>query len=126
MNMAIRKERIAARLLELRERENLTQEQAAARVGVTMRQWQRWEAGESVPYSRNLDQIAERFEITVGEFFEPSGDGARLDVVSSLDDLRRDVAAVAGLQAELAEAVAATQREVRELRDVLQVRRQSG
>lgn len=68
--MALRRERIAARLGELRERDSLTQEQAAARVGVTLRQWQRWEYGESVPYPRNMDQIATKFGISVVEFFD--------------------------------------------------------
>lgn len=73
--MALRKERVAQKLASLRERNGLTQEQAAAKVGVTMRQWQRWEAGQSVPYPRNLDGIASKFGITVGEFFDEDNAG---------------------------------------------------
>lgn len=68
--MAIRKEAVASKLAELREQHDLSQEQAAARVGITHRQWQRWEHGESVPYPRNLDAIAARFGFDVSEFFD--------------------------------------------------------
>lgn len=71
--LAIQKETVSQRLTELREARELTQEKAAALVGVTMRQWQRWEGGESVPYPRNLEAIAEKFEIDVGEFFDGIG-----------------------------------------------------
>lgn len=68
--MALRQEKVSARLADLREQAGLTQEQAAARVGVNLRQWQRWEAGDSMPYPRNLDTIASRFGISVDEFFD--------------------------------------------------------
>lgn len=69
--MALRKEKVTQRLRELRELHGLTQDQAAARVGINLRQWQRWEAGDSMPYPRNLDTIASAFGITVAEFFDP-------------------------------------------------------
>lgn len=98
--MALRKERIAERLGELREAHSLTQEQAAGRVGVTLRQWQRWEAGDSVPYPRNLDQIASKFGLSVAEFFdEPARFGLR-DEVTELQ------AEVAELKRQMAEMVA--------------------
>lgn len=67
--MALRQEKVAQILGELRERNALTQEQAAGKVGVTLRQWQRWEAGESMPYPRNLELIASRFGFEVADFF---------------------------------------------------------
>lgn len=85
--MALRKELIAQRLAELRGMRGQSQEQAAAFVGITHRQWQRWEAGESVPYPRNLEQVASRYGISVAEFFDPqpsSGNGAQPDVVRGL------------------------------------------
>lgn len=82
--MALRRERIVERLSELRERDSLTQEQAAHRVGVTTRQWQRWESGESVPYPRNLDQVASAFGISVQEFFDGPPDGSQLDRIEAL------------------------------------------
>lgn len=87
--MAIRRERVAQRLAQLRETHDLTQEQAAARVGVvTTRQWQRWEAGESTPYPRNLDAIAAAFGIEVADFF--TNDAAMPD--ESMTALRYEVA----------------------------------
>jgi transcriptional regulator with XRE-family HTH domain len=68
--MAIKKERVAERLLELRESHGLSQEDAARRVGITHRQWQRWEQGESMPYPRNLELVANRFGISIREFFD--------------------------------------------------------
>jgi len=68
--MALRQEKVSARLLELRERQGLSQEDAARKVGITTRQWQRWETGESMPYPRNLDLVASRFGISVSEFFD--------------------------------------------------------
>lgn len=94
--MALRKERVAERLLQLREVHSLTQEQAAAHVGVTMRQWQRWEAGDSMPYARNLEQIAERFEVPVADFYD--GQSAMSPVADA-----RDVAQVLELLTQLVE-----------------------
>lgn len=97
--LAIRKEIVATKLAQLRDAHDLTQERAAAHVGVTVRQWQRWETGVSVPYPRNLDAIAEKFGISVAEFFDaprevPAENGrppsqldrieAKLDVILSL------------------------------------------
>jgi transcriptional regulator with XRE-family HTH domain len=72
--MALRQEKVAERLAILRERQALTQEQAAAKVGVTLRQWQRWEAGQSMPYPRNLELIASRFGFSVADFFDAEPD----------------------------------------------------
>lgn len=69
--LAIRRETVVRKLTELREVHGLTQERAAGQVGVTVRQWQRWESGKSVPYARNISAIAEHFGINEGEFFDP-------------------------------------------------------
>lgn len=80
--LAIQRENVKNRLTRLREEighpekagEPLPQDQAAARAGVTARQWQRWESGESVPYARNLSAVADAFEFDVGEFYDgPAG-----------------------------------------------------
>lgn len=76
-DLAIRKETVVRKLTELREAHDLTQERAAAKVGVTVRQWQRWESGASVPYARNISAIAGRFGINEGEFFEPGTEPER-------------------------------------------------
>lgn len=70
------------RLLRLRSDEGhpekpgepLPQDQAAQRAGVTVRQWQRWESGVSVPYARNLAAVADAFGFDVAEFYDgPAG-----------------------------------------------------
>lgn len=67
---------IPDRLRELREQNALSQEDAASRVGITLRQWQRWETGESEPYKRNLLRLASAFDVHVGYFFDtPDRDG---------------------------------------------------
>jgi transcriptional regulator with XRE-family HTH domain len=70
--MALRQEKVSERLRELRERQGLSQEDAARKVGITHRQWQRWETGASMPYPRNLDAVASAFGISVAEFFDPA------------------------------------------------------
>jgi transcriptional regulator with XRE-family HTH domain len=87
--MALRRERVVERLSELRERAGLSQEDAARKVGVTHRQWQRWESGESMPYPRNLDRVASAFGIAVAEFFDdqPAAaprDDTQLDRIEAL------------------------------------------
>lgn len=82
--LAIKKEIVMQRLIRLREHEGhpdkpgkpLPVEEAAARAGVKYRTWQRWEAGDSVPYARNLSAIADAFGFDVGEFYDSSGDKA--------------------------------------------------
>jgi transcriptional regulator with XRE-family HTH domain len=82
--LAIKREIVKARLVRIREDEGhpekpgkpLTVEDAAARAGVKYRTWQRWEAGESIPYARNLAAIADAFEFDVAEFYDDSGDKA--------------------------------------------------
>ena len=78
--MALNRERVAERMRLLRRPDDptaenptyeLSQEAAAHKAGVTTRQWQRWEAGESMPYPRNLGEVADRFGIEVSDFFEP-------------------------------------------------------
>lgn len=71
--MALRRERLVERLEELRERHGLSQEDAARKVGITHRQWQRWESGDSTPYPSSLSKIASAFGITVAEFFDEEG-----------------------------------------------------
>jgi transcriptional regulator with XRE-family HTH domain len=89
--MALRQEKVSARLTELRERHGLSQEDAARKVGITVRQWQRWETGESMPYPRNLDAVASSFGVTVSGFFDeasPVIENSQLDrIEGKLDEL---------------------------------------
>lgn len=69
--MALEKQLVAQRLGQQiarhRARLRLTQEEAAAKVGVTHRAYQRWESGESMPYPRNIEKIAEAFDVEVDD-----------------------------------------------------------
>lgn len=110
--MALRREKIAQRLGELRESNALTQEQAAAKVGVTLRQWQRWEAGESVPYPRNMDVVASKFGLSVSEFFddEPLGGTRTALLEARVEELEQTVTELrAGLAALAADSLTRTQ-----------------
>jgi transcriptional regulator with XRE-family HTH domain len=69
-DMALRQERVAQRLAELRERHALSQEKAAQKVGITHRQWQRWENGQSMPRPGNLGEVALAFGVPVTTFYE--------------------------------------------------------
>lgn len=76
--LAIQRETVVRVLTELRDREGhpekpgepLPQDKAAARINVAARTWQRWEAGEVIPYARHLSAIADEFEFDVGRFYE--------------------------------------------------------
>lgn len=92
--MALEKQLVAQRLGQQiarhRARLRLTQEEAAAKVGVTHRAYQRWESGESMPYPRNIERIAEAFEVEVDELLSeaatPSVNGntqAQLDRIEA-------------------------------------------
>lgn len=82
--LAIKKEMVMRRLVQIREDighpdkpgKPLTVEDAASRAGVKYRTWQRWEAGESVPYARNLAAVADAFGFDVADFYDDSGDRA--------------------------------------------------
>jgi transcriptional regulator with XRE-family HTH domain len=91
--LAIRKQTVSRVLGELRQAHGdpdtgkpLPQEEAARRVGVSYRQWQRWEAGDSVPYPRSLEAIAQAFDIDVSQFFdEPTARPATPDPFAGAD-----------------------------------------
>lgn len=85
--MAPRQARVADRLITLREELGISQEEAVARTNgaVTLRQWQRWEGGQSEPYKRNLATLSEVFRIPISDFFEPQpgGEASQLDRVEA-------------------------------------------
>lgn len=105
--LAIKREIVKARLLQIREDvghpdkpgKPLTVEDAAAKAGVKYRTWQRWEAGESVPYASNLAAVADAFGFDVREFYDDSGDKAPTPdpfppaVEADLSDILSDIKA---------------------------------
>ena len=70
--MAAQKAQVQERLAQLRDTYDLTQEEAAAKVGVNLRQWQRWEAGDSRPYTRNLEAVARAFGVSTDDILGAS------------------------------------------------------
>lgn len=65
--VALHREKVAERIVERRDELGLTQQDVADRVGVRVRQVQRWEAGESLGRLENLQSLAEALDTTVGE-----------------------------------------------------------
>jgi transcriptional regulator with XRE-family HTH domain len=85
-----RQRAIGARLKRLRLEHNLTQAQAAERIGLKdYRQWQGWEAGEHAPRDDRLAQIADEFGLSLADF-NALGDSepSQLDrIEAKLDEL---------------------------------------
>lgn len=73
----------AERLRDRRKALALSQTAAAVRSGVTLRTWQRWEAGDSKPHAGLLAGIAAALETTVEELL----DVTRSDAPRALSDL---------------------------------------
>lgn len=95
--LAIQKETVSRVLAELREQHKppgsdkpLSQEKAAARVGITGRQWQRWESGESEPYVRNLKAVSDAFSIPLSDFFDSDEAIVATTPLLSLDEVRNE------------------------------------
>lgn len=64
LEMALQQRAIGRRIAQLRERAHLTQDAAADRVGVTLRAYQKWEAGGGIQYA-NLEKLAVLFGTSV-------------------------------------------------------------
>lgn len=87
MKVAPRQPLVAQRLLALREDLGISQEEAVARTdgAVTLRQWQRWEKGESEPYKRNIAKLSDVFSIPISDFFEQKAeDDTQLDRIERM------------------------------------------
>ena len=54
-----------ARLKDLRQKKKLTQQSAAVALGITVRQYQRFESGEQRPGYDNLIHIADLFDVSL-------------------------------------------------------------
>ena len=55
---------MGARIKELREARGLTQQHIADAVGVTLRQYQFWQAGDNIPGQAHLEKLAAIFDVT--------------------------------------------------------------
>lgn len=69
-HMAEPHDRVAERIRRIRNDHALTQEEAASRAGVGLRQWQRWEHGESQPYRSNIERLIREFGVSPADFYD--------------------------------------------------------
>ena len=63
----------AEKLLHLRKREGLSQEELAAELGVSRQAVSRWEMGSAIPDAPNLLHISKRFGVTVDSLLDEGG-----------------------------------------------------
>lgn len=79
------------RLREARESKwpKLTQEVAAQKVGVSLRQYQRWEHGEQIPPFERVGRIVEIIGVDISDLIEPAGALTR-DGIKTYFDKRMD------------------------------------
>lgn len=96
---------LAKRLEELRQAHGLSQEAAAHKAGVSNRQWQRWEAGESEPRGASLSRISDGFDVAIGELL---GDDAhnRTPLARIEDALEGQAQRLDALEASVSQLVA--------------------
>lgn len=89
------KDRIAMRIKDLRTDARLTQEEVARAVGVSTRHYVRWEKGESLPYWRNIELLAETFDVEPGVIVDAENASVPgQDPNTRIASLMREVAAL--------------------------------
>lgn len=105
---------LANSLRELRAERALSQPEAAELVGVSLRQWQRWEHGD-VPHQRNIRLIADAFGVKPSSLFG-SPDESQLDRIE--DSLAAIAAELQVLSARVDAAVQVAQDNGRQVRKI--------
>lgn len=86
LQMALDRKRAGADLAALREEQRTTQADLVTATGLSLRQIQRYEAGESMPRWKNLDKLAEALGPKVYEIVHDDAERpATPDVVGALD-----------------------------------------
>lgn len=97
MGYNLMREQIGENIKQARLKRGLTQEEVARDVGVTVRNYQRWERGLVTPYYRNLQAIAFALDVEEAELL---GDMPREIGTDSMDArltrLQRDIASLDG------------------------------
>src|SRR3954469_15518212 len=93
IEMALEQRAIGRRIAELREDRRLTQPVVADRVGVSLRAYQKWEAGTSAPAWRNLEQLAEVFGVSA-DYLLGAVQEHRQDAQDQLDRMEAELAAI--------------------------------
>jgi len=108
--MALRQERVVETLIALRERHSLGQEDAARKIGIGLRQYQRWEAGESMPRANNLGRAALAYGVSPTIFYDDEDLPA--STVPQLDRMESELEQLAAAVAQLATAVSELREEL--------------
>lgn len=103
LEMALQQRAMGRRIAQLRERAHLTQEAAAERAGVTLRAYQKWEAGGGIQYA-NLQKLATALKATVEEITGEAETPSPFRVGEQIDDMAAEFRRyVKELQAGIAE-----------------------
>ena len=86
--------RISRSLKALRRRDKLTQEEVARGVGVSWRNYQRWEKGRVTPRPESVVELAAFFGVTERELygFDPSADGSGQQDGALVEELLNTIA----------------------------------
>lgn len=111
------KERIAQHLREIREKKDMTQEDVARAVGVTTRQYQRWERAVSTPYWRNIEALADVLGVApeVIVDYPNAANGTTPSEGDRLARMRRDMAEIEARSVSNSERIAALERRIEDL-----------
>ena len=76
-NTKMENQNIANILLHLRQKNNLSQEQLAKKIGVTRQAVSRWEMGISIPSINTLLLISEQFDIPLETMLKKQEDSSK-------------------------------------------------
>ncbi len=83
--------RIAKFLKEERENSNLTQEEAAKRIGVSKSIISKWETGKSYPSLENLSKISETYGVSINEILAGTRLGMNEKEIVSDENLLKEM-----------------------------------
>lgn len=101
IEMALEQRAIGRRIAELREDRRLTQPVVADRVGVSLRGYQKWEAGTAAPGWGNLEKLANVFDVSADYLLGAATEEGK-NREAQLDRIESEVAAT---RVELGEAL---------------------
>ena len=78
---------IGNKILELRKKENLSQEELAEKVGVARQTISKWELGETAPDIKQSKQLADIFNVSVDELVDGNNESAVMKKLSNTEKL---------------------------------------
>jgi transcriptional regulator with XRE-family HTH domain len=109
IEMALQQRAMGRRIAEMRERRRLTQEAAADLAGVTLRAYQKWEAGGGIQYA-NLSRLAEVFHVPVDRITGEESAPDPFATASQLDRIEQQVTELRAERETLQEEIGAQNR----------------